>query len=123
MKKQLSLFISIVNKALLTQREVVKVPNSKLVISLLRVLHKEGFVVKYEAQQSFRIKLTLPLDLGIFSNITLAKGQNGYVICHNKKYKSLVSNNFLLLTNSKGIITEGERISQASGGKVLCILG
>lgn len=117
--------------------KLIKVLNSKLIISVIKLLYKEGYILNYtlpeqkEVIKNFKQNLiTVHLKYDKFGNplidnITIISkpGVRKYVSVKeliSLRKKNINLNNMYIISTSLGVLADYEAIQQNVGGELLC---
>nr|YP_009122159.1 30S ribosomal protein S8 [Vertebrata lanosa]AJH65917.1 30S ribosomal protein S8 [Vertebrata lanosa] len=117
-----------IRNANLAKHQVVQVPCTKLNISIIKVLHSEGFIYKYEEiKENFKKNIIISLkykDKNKKPVITELKriSKPGLKVYTNRKEipKVLGGIGIAIISTSRGVITDRNARRLGIGGEILC---
>jgi len=127
--KTLSINYSIIKNGLTKKFSSVFIHNSKLTLSFLNVLFREGVICSYRILSNNRIEVFFKYYKGVcvINNIKLISTSSRSIyysiedICFWKN-SNFSSNSFLIINTSKNIISSNELKDYKAGGQVLCVI-
>jgi len=127
--KTLSSNYSIINNGLLKKFSSVFISKSKLTLSFLDVLVREGVISSYLIISHNRIEVFLKYYKGVpvlnnIQSISTSSRSIYYSIEDISRWKNSYSsfNSFLVLNTSKNIFSSNELKDYKVGGQVLCVI-
>jgi ribosomal protein S8 len=127
--KTLTSNYSIIKNGLLKKFSSVFISNSKLTLSFLDVLVREGVIRSYHIISNKRIEVFLKYYKGIsvinnIQSISTSSCSIYYSIEDISRWKNSYSplNSFLVLNSSKNMFSSNELKDYKIGGQVLCII-
>lgn len=105
-----------INQGIKNKRQYIKVPFSKNIVKICRLLQKEGLIssIKYESEYNLIIQLKFYRDLPVFREMVLVSKPSHYVYKKKMKFfnKKLGLNDITFLSTNKGVLTEAKLYSQ-----------
>lgn len=127
--KTLSSNYSIIKNGLLKKFSSVFISNSKLTLSFLDVLVREGVICSYLIISNNKIEVFLKYYKGVsvlndIQSISTSSCSIYYSIEDISRWKNSYSplNSFLVLNSSKNIFSSNELKDYKVGGQVLCVI-
>jgi len=127
--KTLTSNYSIIKNGLLKKFSSVFIPNSKLTLSFLDVLAREGVIRSYHVISNRQIEVFLKYHQGVsvinnIQPISTSSCSIYYSIEDISQWKNSYSpsNSFLVLNSSKNMFSSNELKDYKIGGQVLCVI-
>ena len=127
--KTLSSNYSIIKNGLMKKFSSVFISNSKLTLSFLNVLVREGVISGYRIISKNRIEVFLKYYKGVsvingIRSISTSSRSIYYSIEDISRWKNSYSplNSFLVLNSSKSLFSSNELKDYKIGGQVLCVI-
>ena len=122
-------FLNQINNAYLSKKEYIIVFSSKFKLLILNLLKKENFIENYyiiNDSKILKVKILLKYygkNIPILKKIKKISKPSMRVYC-NKDNIPVISNGFgrVIISTSKGLLTDLEAKKQKCGGEIICIL-
>ena len=112
-----------IRNALAVGKETVDIPFSNLKYEIAKIFEKEGFIEKVEKKgrknkKILEIKLKYENKIPLISSLKIISKPGQRIYLPAKKIR--LSNKTLVISTSKGLMTNKEARRQKLGGEVLC---
>jgi len=117
-----------IRNANLAKHQIVQVPSTKINLNIIKVLHQEGFIYKYEEikQQKFNYILISLKYKGknrksIITELRRVSKPGLKVYANKKKLPKILGGiGVAIISTSKGVMTDKQARQNGIGGEVLC---
>jgi ribosomal protein S8 len=114
--------LAIINRGIKEKKKNIDIPYTPFSISIIKLLYKEGYIFNYIISYNIiTIELNIYENKLIINNFKLYKRTNPRIYLNNKQLKKMIfkKNKRLLLSTSKGILSNDKALKYGIGGLIL----
>jgi len=115
-----------IRNAQLARKKQVSIPNSKIKLSITKVLLEEGYISSFRINDESRISI-IDIDLKYYAGMPVIEkieriSKPGLRVYHTSKLLPSVLNGLgtAIISTSKGVMTERQAKARGIGGEILC---
>jgi ribosomal protein S8 len=114
--------LAIINRGIKEKKKNIDIPYTPFSISIIKLLYKEGYIFNYIILYNIiTIELNIYENKLIINSFKLYKRTNPRIYLNNKQLKKMIfkKNKRLLLSTSKGILSNDKALKYGIGGLIL----
>jgi ribosomal protein S8 len=114
--------LAIINRGIKEKKKNIDIPYTPFSISIIKLLYKEGYIFNYVIFYNIiSIELNIYENKLIINSFKLYKRTNPRIYLNNKQLKKMIfkKNKRLLLSTSKGILSNDKALKYGIGGLIL----